>query len=56
LQQRDLQNIDLQQNVKQSDRQKQEAGAREVKPLLYGALGQRWLPASAILAAVAGRL
>jgi hypothetical protein len=46
----------LQQNIKQSDRHSQNAGAREVKPLSHGALGQRRPPASAILAAVAGRL
>ena len=56
LQQIDLQKTDLQQNVQQSDRQKRDAGAREVEPLLHSALGQQRLPASAILAAVAGRL
>jgi hypothetical protein len=47
--------IEFQQNVKQSDRHKRDAGAREVKPLSRSALGQRQ-PASVILAAVAGRL
>jgi hypothetical protein len=48
--------IDLEQNSKQSDRDKRDTGAREVKPLSRGASGQRRLPASTILAAVAGRL
>jgi hypothetical protein len=47
--------IEFQQNIKQSDRHKRDAGAREVKPLSRSALGQRQ-PASVILAAVAGRL
>jgi len=52
----DLQQIDLQQNIKQSDRYKQDAGGRGAKLSSHAALGQRRLPASAILAAVAGRL
>jgi hypothetical protein len=48
--------IDLEQNSKQSDRDKPDSDAREVKPLPRSAAGQRRLPASAILAAVAGRL
>src|SRR5262249_29231332 len=56
LQQIDLQQIDLQQNIKQSDRYKQDAGGRGAKLSSHAALGQRRLPASAILAAVAGRL
>jgi hypothetical protein len=48
--------IDLEHNSKQSDRDKRDTGAREVKPLPRGASGQRRLPASAIMAAVAGRL
>jgi len=55
-QQIDLQQIDLQQNIKQTDRHAQSASAREVRPLSHSALGQQRLPASAILAAVAGRL
>jgi hypothetical protein len=56
LQQIDLQQIDLQQNIKQNDRYKQDAGGRGAKLSSHAALGQRRLPASAILAAVAGRL
>jgi hypothetical protein len=48
--------IDLEQNSKQSDRDRRDTGARQVKPLSRSASGQRRLPASAILAAVAGRL
>jgi uncharacterized repeat protein (TIGR03809 family) len=50
----DFEQIDLQQDVKQSDRHKQGAGARQVTPSSHS--GQRRRPASAILAAVAGRL
>jgi hypothetical protein len=56
LQQIDLQQIHLQQNIKQNDRYKQDVGGRGAKLSLHAALGQRRLPASAILAAVAGRL
>jgi len=48
--------IEFQQNIKQNDRHKQDAGAREAKPLSYSASGQRRRPALAILAAVGGRL
>jgi hypothetical protein len=48
--------MEFQQIIKQNDRHKQDAGAREVKPLSRSASGQRRQPASAILAAVAGRL
>jgi len=51
-----LQQMDLQQNIKQSDQRRQESGAHQVKPLAHTASGQRRRPASAILAAVAGRL
>jgi hypothetical protein len=54
--QTDFQQIELQQNLKQNDRHPKNATAREVKPLSSGALERRRLPASAILAAVAGRL
>ena len=47
--------IELKQNIKQSDRCRQDAGAQEIKPLTH-AVGQRRRPASVILAAVAGRL
>jgi uncharacterized repeat protein (TIGR03809 family) len=47
---------DFQPNIKQSIRHKQEFGAQEATPLSHSALGQRRRPASAILAAVAGRL
>jgi hypothetical protein len=53
---KELQQIKSQQGLKQNDRHSQNAGAREVKSASQGALGQRRLPASAILAAVAGRL
>jgi hypothetical protein len=61
LQQMDLQLIDLQQvhsqqNIKQNDRYNQDAGGRGAKLSSRAVLGQRRLPASAILAAVAGRL
>jgi len=52
----DFQQINLQQNIKQADRRKQEDSAREVKPSSRGALERRRPPASAILAAAAGRL
>jgi hypothetical protein len=55
LQLKDLQLKDPQQSLKQSDRYSQNSGAREAKPLSDSALGQRRLPASAILAAIAGR-
>jgi hypothetical protein len=48
--------IEFQQNIKQNDRHEQDAGARDAKPLSHSAFGQRRRPASAILAAVAGRL
>jgi hypothetical protein len=48
--------IDLEKGSKQSDRDKRDTGAREVKSLSRSAPGQRRLPASATLAAVAGRL
>jgi hypothetical protein len=56
LQQIDLQQTDLQQNIKQSDRHRQDSGAQPLEPLLHSPIGQRRRPASAILAAVAGRL
>jgi hypothetical protein len=52
----DFQQIEPQKNIKQSDRHSPNAGARELKPLAHSAPGQRRRPASAILAAVAGRL
>jgi len=51
-----LQQMDLQQNIKQSDRRRQDSGVHQVKPLAHTASGQRRRRASAILAAVAGRL
>ncbi|MGN6747272.1 MAG: hypothetical protein ACTHJS_01630 [Xanthobacteraceae bacterium] len=51
----DFEQIDLQQDVKQSDRHKQGATA-QVTPSPHSRAGQRRRPASAILAAVAGRL
>jgi hypothetical protein len=48
--------IDLRQNIKQSDRHMQDLGAWQVTLLSHGVVGQRRRPASAILAAVAGRL
>ena len=48
--------IEFQQNIKQNDRHNQDAGARKAKPLSHSAFGQQRRPASAILAAVAGRL
>ena len=56
LQQIDLQQIHLQQNIKQNDRYQQDAGGLGAKLSSHAALGRRRLPASAILAAVAGRL
>ena len=56
LQQTDLQQIHLQQNIKQNDRYQQDAGGSGAKLSSHAALGRRRLPASAILAAVAGRL
>jgi len=56
LQQIDLQQIHLQQNIKQNDRYQQGAGGSGAKLSSHAALGRRRLPASAILAAVAGRL
>ena len=56
LRQIDLQQIDLQQNIKQNDRYQQDAGGSGAKLSSHAALGRRRLPASAILAAVAGRL
>jgi hypothetical protein len=52
----DLQQVHSQQNIKQNDRYNQDAGGRGAKLSSHAALGQRRLPASAILAAVAGRL
>ena len=52
----DFQQIEPQKNIKQSDRHSPNAGARELKQLAHSALGQQRRPASAILAAVAGRL
>ena len=52
----DFEQTDLQHDVEQSDRHKQDAGARQATSLSHGVLGQRRRPASAILAAVAGRL
>ncbi|MGE5366206.1 MAG: hypothetical protein ACM3PO_02890 [Betaproteobacteria bacterium] len=54
--QTNFQQIELQPNLKQSIRHKQEFGAQQATPLSHSALGQRRRPASAILAAVAGRL
>ena len=48
--------IEFQQNIKQNDRHNQDAGARKAKPLSHSAFWQQRRPASAILAAVAGRL
>ena len=56
LRQIDLQQIDLQQNIKQNDRYQQDAGGLGAKLSSHAALGRRRLPASTILAAVAGRL
>ena len=52
----DLQQIELQPSIKQSNRSKQELGAQQATPLSHSALAPRRRPASAILAAVAGRL
>ena len=51
-----LQQMDLQQNIKQSDQCRQDSGVHQVKLLAHTASGQRRRRASAILAAVAGRL
>ena len=48
--------INFQQDVKHIDPHKQDAGAPQATPSLHGVLRQRRRPASAILAAVAGRL
>jgi len=48
--------IELSDNIKQSDRSKQDAGQPQISPLSRSGGGQRHRPASAILAAVAGRL
>ena len=48
--------IDLRHNIKQSDQREQNLAAQLVSQLSHGAVGQRRPPASAILAAVAGRL
>jgi uncharacterized repeat protein (TIGR03809 family) len=48
--------IDFEHHVEQSDRHKQDAGAQQATPLSHGVLGRLRRPASAILAAVAGRL
>jgi hypothetical protein len=53
--QMEFQETDLQQNIKQSDRRRQEAGAQQIKPVSRIVVEQRRRPASAILAAVAGR-
>jgi hypothetical protein len=50
-----FQQIELQQNIKQSDRYEQDLAAPQARPLSRSAVGRRQ-PASAILAAVAGRL
>jgi hypothetical protein len=52
----DSQQTDWQQNIKQSARRNQDAGAQQVRSASQGTVGQRRWPASAILAAVAGRL
>jgi hypothetical protein len=50
-----FQRIELQQNIKQSDRYEQDLAALQVRPLSRSVVERRQ-PASAILAAVAGRL
>jgi len=50
-----FQQIELQQNIKQSDRYEQDLAALQVRPLSRSVVERR-RPASAILAAVAGRL
>lgn len=52
----DFKQMELQQNIKQSDRGAQNLAVQQVTPSLLGAVGQRRRPAAAILAAVAGRL
>jgi hypothetical protein len=54
--QMEFQQTDWQQNIKQDARHRQESGARQVKPTSHSTVGQRRRPASAILAAVAGRV
>jgi hypothetical protein len=56
LQLADLKQIKLQPDIKQSDRQRQPPGVQYVNPVSPGAAEPRRRPASAILAAVAGRL
>jgi hypothetical protein len=46
----------LEQNIKQNDRREQDAGELQVSLASRSGVGQRRWPASAILAAVAGRL
>jgi hypothetical protein len=48
--------IDLHAVINKQDQDKRDTGAREVRPLSRSVPGQRRLPASAILAAVAGWL
>jgi hypothetical protein len=48
--------IELQQNIKQNDRHDQNAAPERLNPLTHSAAARRCRPASAILAAVAGRL
>src|SRR5262249_624802 len=51
-----LQQMDLQQNIKQSDQRRPESRPHQAKPSAQPASGTRRPPASGILAAVAGRL
>jgi hypothetical protein len=55
-QQTELRQVDSQQDIKQSDRHKLDLGAPQGSLLSRSAVGQRRRPASATLAAVAGRL
>jgi hypothetical protein len=48
--------IEFQQNIRQSDQRKQDAAEPQISQLSRSGAGQRRRPASAILAAVAGRL
>jgi hypothetical protein len=48
--------INVQRGLQQSDRHEQDAGALQAVPTSHGLPGQRRQPASAILAALAGRL
>jgi hypothetical protein len=48
--------MELQQNIKQNDRHDQNAAPERLNPLTHSAGARRCRPASAILAAVAGRL